>query len=159
MPIRTAATHDVVNQPPPLEGYDVYGADAALREAVAREGGDRAGADDLHALGRLAGSAEAIGWGVEADRHSPELRTFDRFGYRIDEVAFHPAYHRLLEVAVTAGLAGAPWAEGSHVARAAGFVVWSQVDAGVGCPMSMTYASVPVLRERARPRRRLASRP
>ena len=98
----------MVNQPPPLEGYDVYGADAALREAVAREGGDRAGADDLHALGRLAGSAEAIGWGVEADRHSPELRTFDRFGYRIDEVAFHPAYHRLLEVAVAAGLRGRP---------------------------------------------------
>jgi putative acyl-CoA dehydrogenase len=151
MPIRSAATHDVVNQPPPLEGYDVYGADAVLREAVARESG-RARVDELHALGRLAGSAEAIGWGVEANRHSPELRTFDRFGHRIDEVAFHPAYHRLLEVAVTSGLAGAPWSadgeSGCHVVRAAGFVVWGQVDAGVGCPASMTYASVPVLRER-----------
>jgi putative acyl-CoA dehydrogenase len=147
MPIGSA-THDVVNQPPPLEGYDVYGVDAALREAVVHEGGVGQ-QDDLHTLGRLAGSAEAIGWGVEANRHGPELRTFDRFGNRIDEVAFHPAYHRLLEVAVTSGLAAAPWASGSHVARAAGFVVWSQVDAGVGCPASMTYASVPVLRERA----------
>src|SRR5438309_8971655 len=99
-------THDVVNQPPPLQGYDVYGADAVLREAVAREG---VADDDLHALGRLAGSAEAIGWGIDANRHGPELRPFDRFGNRIDEVAFHPAYHRLLEVAVTAGLAAAPW--------------------------------------------------
>src|SRR3954470_7522997 len=152
MPIRSATTHDVVNQPPPLEGYDVYGADAVLREAVGRESGGRARVDELHALGRLAGSAEAIGWGVEANRHSPELRTFDRFGHRIDEVAFHPAYHRLLEVAVTSGLAGAPWSAerdaGCHLVRAAGFVVWGQVDPGVGCPASMTYASVPVLRER-----------
>src|SRR4051794_30443918 len=152
MPIRSAATHDVVNQPPPLEGYDVYGADAVLREAVGRGSGGGARVDELHALGRLAGSAEAIGWGVEANRHSPELRTFDRFGHRIDEVAFHPAYHRLLEVAVTSGLAGAPgWAGGEPgcpVARAAGFVVWGQVDAGIGCRASLPYASVPVLRER-----------
>jgi len=147
MPSGPGQTHDVRNQPPPLEGYDVYGADAVLREAVAREGGTDH-EDALHALGHLAGSAEAVAWGADADRHSPELRTHDRFGNRIDEVAFHPAYHRLLEVAVTSGLAAAPWNAGSHVARAAGFVVWSQVDAGVGCPASMTYASVPVLRER-----------
>src|SRR3954451_1250928 len=138
-------THDVLNQPPPLEDYDVFEADAVLGEAVAR-----AGVDDkaLHELGRLAGSAEAIGWGMAANRNSPELRTHDRFGHRVDELKFHPASHGLLEVAVTAGLAGAPWEGGSHVARAAGFVVWSQVDAGVGCPASMTYASVPVLSER-----------
>jgi putative acyl-CoA dehydrogenase len=151
MPSPTASTHDVVNQPPPLEGYDVYGADAVLCEAVAREGAT-CGDDDLHALGRLAGTPEAIGWGVDANRHGPELRIYDRYGHRIDEVEFHPAYHRLLEVAVTCGLAAAPWSsggrDGSHVARAAAFVVWSQVDAGVGCPASMTYACVPVLRER-----------
>jgi len=147
MPGTASATHDVVNQAPPLQDYDVYGADAVLREAVARAGAC-AHEEELHALGRLAGSAEAIDWGVQANRHGPELTAFDRFGHRIDEVAFHPAYHRLLEVAVTAGLAGAPWDGGSHVARAAGFLVWSQVDAGVGCPASMTYASVPVLRER-----------
>jgi putative acyl-CoA dehydrogenase len=153
MPTRTDPTHDVVNQPPPLEGYDVYATDAVLRESVAREA-DRSSEqdDDLHALGRLAGSAEALAWGFAANRHGPELRTFDRYGHRIDEVEFHPAYHRLLETAVTCGLAAAPWSsggrDGSHVARAAGFVVWSQVDAGVGCPASMTYACVPVLRER-----------
>src|SRR3982751_2889951 len=89
-------THDVINQPPPLEGYDVYGSDAVLREAVTREGtlGEQQH-DDLHALRRLAGSAEAIRWGTEANRHGPELRAFDRFGNRVDEVAFHPAYHRL----------------------------------------------------------------
>jgi putative acyl-CoA dehydrogenase len=141
-------THEVTNQPPPLEGYDVFGADAALVEAVDREGAAWA-ADDLHALGRLAGSPEAIAWGFEANRNPPELRTHDRFGHRIDEVAYHPAYHELMRVAVGHGLHGAPWAveqPGAHVARAAGFVTWSQVEAGHGCPVSMTYSVVPALR-------------
>jgi putative acyl-CoA dehydrogenase len=143
-----SATHDVTNQPPPLEGYDVFAADAALVEAVERDGAGWA-VDDLHALGRLAGSPEAIGWGFDANRHSPELRTHDRYGHRIDEVTYHPAYHELMQVAVSHGLHGAPWAidrAGAHVARAAGFVVWSQVDAGHGCPISMTYSIVPALR-------------
>jgi putative acyl-CoA dehydrogenase len=144
-------THTVINQPSPLEAYDVYAADAVLREAVRREGG--AAADvDLSALGRLAGSPEAIAWGAAANRYVPELRTHDRSGVRIDEVAFHPAYHRLLETAVAHGLHAAAWTDdrlGAHVARAAGFLVWSQVDAGVACPVSMAYACLPVLRERA----------
>jgi len=142
------ATHEVTNQPPPLEGYDVFGADAALAEGVEREGAGWA-ADDLHALGRLAGSPEAIGWGFEANRHPPELRTHDRFGHRVDEVRYHPAYHELMQVAVGHGLHGAPWAvdrPGVHVARAAGFMTWSQVEAGHGCPVSMTYSIVPALR-------------
>jgi putative acyl-CoA dehydrogenase len=143
-------THEVTNQPPPLEGYDVFAADAALVEAVEREGAGWA-ADDLQVLGRLAGSPEAIAWGFEANRHEPELRTHDRYGRRIDAVAYHPAYHELMQVAVGHGLHGAPWAvdqPGTHVARAAGFVVWSQVDAGHGCPVSMTYSVVPALRSR-----------
>jgi putative acyl-CoA dehydrogenase len=143
-----STTHEVTNQPPPLEGYDVFGTDAALVEAVEREGAGWA-VDDLHALGRLAGSPEAIGWGFDANRHPPELRTHDRYGHRIDEVAYHPAYHELMQVAVSHGLHGAPWAvdqAGAHVARAAGFVVWSQVDTGHGCPISMTYSIVPALR-------------
>jgi putative acyl-CoA dehydrogenase len=146
--VSMTATHEVTNQPPPLEGYDVFGGDAALVEAVEREGAGWA-ADDLHGLGRLAGSSEAIAWGFDANRHPPELRTHDRYGHRIDEVAYHPAYHELMQVAVSHGLQGAPWAvdqPGAHVARAAGFLVWSQVDAGHGCPISMTYSIVPALR-------------
>jgi putative acyl-CoA dehydrogenase len=145
---RMAATHEVTNQPPPLEGYDVFGADAALVEGVEREGAAWA-EEDLHALGRLAGSPEAIGWGFEANRYPPELRTHDRYGHRVDEVRYHPAYHELMQVAVGHGLHGAPWAvdrEGAHVARAAGFITWSQVEAGHGCPISMTYSIVPALR-------------
>jgi putative acyl-CoA dehydrogenase len=144
------ATHEVTNQPPPLAGYDLAGADVALLEGLRREGADWA-EDSLHALGTLAGSAEAIAWGFEANRHEPELRTHDRFGHRIDEVDFHPAWHRLMETAIGHGLHGSPWREprpGAHVARYARFYVWSQVESGHGCPISMTYAAVPVLRRR-----------
>ncbi|MFP3902145.1 MAG: isovaleryl-CoA dehydrogenase, partial [Acidimicrobiia bacterium] len=142
------STHEVVNQPPPLQDYDVFGTDAALVEATEREGASWA-LDDLGALGRLAGSPEAIEWGVAANRVPPELRTHDRFGHRIDQVDYHPAYHELMRVAVGHGLHGAPWAveqPGAHVARAAGFITWSQVDAGHGCPISMTYSIIPSLR-------------
>ncbi|AEV86057.1 acyl-CoA dehydrogenase [Actinoplanes sp. SE50] len=140
-------THEVFNQPPPLTGFDVA-ADAALTAALAREG---AGwhTDDLHKLGSLAGSEQVQRWAEEANRHEPRLLTHDRYGHRIDEVDFHPSWHRLMEVAVGAGLAGAAWADprpGAHVARAASFFVWSQPEAGHGCPISMTYAVVPALR-------------
>jgi putative acyl-CoA dehydrogenase len=143
-----APTHDVLNQPPPLQDYDVFAADAALVEATEREGAGWA-LEDLAPLGRLAGSPEAIAWGFEANRHTPELRTHDRFGNRVDEVAFHPAYHELMQVSVGHGLAGAAWAvdrPGAHVARAAGFIIWQQVDPGHFCPVSMTYSVVPALR-------------
>ncbi|MCU1673367.1 MAG: acyl-CoA dehydrogenase [Frankiales bacterium] len=147
VPAAPGATHEVTNQAPPLVGHDVA-ADAALLAGLEREG---AGwhVDDLHRLGRLAGSAEAQQWGEEANRHEPELRTHDRYGHRIDEVEFHPAWHKLLDVAVSEGLAGAPWASTApapHVARAASFYVWSQAEGGHGCPVSMTYAVVPALR-------------
>ncbi len=140
--------HEVTNQPPPLVEYDVFGADRALLEGV--RASDAAWAEAaLGELGRRAGGAEAIAWGFEANRHPPELRTHDRFGRRLDEVAYHPSYHRLMEVAVGAGLHASAWREpraGAHVARAAAFYVWSQVDAGHGCPISMTHAVVPALR-------------
>ena len=143
----TAATHEVTNQPPPLVGHDVA-ADPVLLAGLEREG---AGwhADDLHRIGRLAGSEEAQRWGDEANRVEPVLRTHDRYGHRIDEVEFHPAWHSLMDVAVSEGLAGAPWADeraGSHVARAASSYTWGQIEAGHGCPVSMTYAVVPALR-------------
>jgi putative acyl-CoA dehydrogenase len=136
------------NQPPPLVDYNLFEADAPLREALEREGA--AWAHELvHDLGRLAGTQDAIDWGFQANANPPQLRTHDRFGNRIDEVEFHPAWHRLMEVAVGHGLHALPWRErrpGAHAARAAAFYVWSQVEGGHGCPVSMTYAAVPALR-------------
>jgi putative acyl-CoA dehydrogenase len=140
-------THEVVNQPPPLVGYDVAG-DSALTDAVGREGAAWA-LDDLHRLGRLAGSAEPQRWADEANRNEPRLLTHDRYGHRIDEVEFHPSWHRLMDVAVGEGMAAAPWADprpGAHVARAAAVFTWNQVEAGHTCPITMTYAVVPALR-------------
>ena len=141
-------THAVTNQPPPLVDYDVFSTDAALSEAVARYDGSHA-LPELSGLGQLAGSALAQGWGEDANRYPPVLHTHDRYGHRVDEVDYHPAYHQLLSTAVSHGLHAAPWADdrpGAHVVRAAGFYVWSQTDAGHGCPVSMTYAAVPALR-------------
>jgi putative acyl-CoA dehydrogenase len=141
------ATHQVTNQVPPLTGHDVA-ADDALLEALDREGGGWA-AEQVHELGRLAGSAQAQEWGRLANEHEPRLRTHDRYGHRIDEVEFHPAFHQLMTVAVGHGLHAAPWSEqrpGAHVARAAKCFVWNQVEAGHGCPISMTYAVIPALR-------------
>lgn len=142
------ATHEVTNQPPPLAGYDVFTSDAALEDAVIRYDAGWA-TQDLNRLGKLAGSVDAQGWGEEANKYSPVLRTHDRYGHRIDEVQYHPAYHQLLNTAIENGLHAAPWTDSrpaAHVVRAAGFYVWSQTDAGHGCPVSMTYAAVPALR-------------
>ncbi|PWI20163.1 DNA alkylation response protein [Streptomyces sp. Act143] len=143
----THATHDVINQPPPLAPYDASD-DTALLEGLRREGADWA-EEDVRRLGRLAGSAEAQEWAELANRHEPELRTHDRYGHRVDEVEFHPSWHHLMRTAVAEGLAGAPWADarpGAHVARTAGGLAWGHTDAGHGCPTSMTYAAVPALR-------------
>jgi len=137
------------NQPPPLVDYNLFEANAPLREAVEREGASWAH-DLVQELGRLAGKQEAIDWGFQANANPPRLRTHDRFGERIDEVEFHPAWHELMRVAVGHGLHALPWREprrGAHAARAAAFYVWSQVEGGHGCPVSMTYAAVPALRK------------
>jgi putative acyl-CoA dehydrogenase len=144
-------THLVTNQVPPLPDRDVLGTDPALAEAVTRwvEPHDVHGADELHALGRVAGSAEVRRWADDADRVTPVLRTHTPTGERLDEVTFHPSYHRLMEVAVGHGLTAEPWTRpagsGAHARRAAGFIVWSQVEAGHLCPVSMTYAAAPAL--------------
>jgi len=141
------ATHEVLNQPPPLQDYDVFGSDQALADGVRRENGAWA-IESLSELGRLAGDPEVIRWGFDANAYPPVLRTHDRFGHRLDVVEYHPSYHRLMEVAIGYGLHAGPWTEerpGAQVVRAAGFYVWSQVDAGHGCPVSMTYAALPAL--------------
>ena len=141
-------THEVANQPPPLAGYDTFAANRPLVEALAREGGEFV-EDRAHAVGVLAGSPELIELGFAANRNPPVLATHDRYGNRIDEVVFHPAWHELMRLGVEQGLHALPWREprpGAHVARAALFSLLSGVEAGFGCPISMTYSVVPALR-------------
>jgi putative acyl-CoA dehydrogenase len=144
----TEATHEVSNQSTPLEGYNVLAEDRALHEALRREGAEWA-EDRALEVGELAGRAQTIRWGFQANENTPKLHTHDRFGNRIDEVEFHPAWHELMRVGIGHGLHALPWREpqpGAHVARAAMFIVFSQAEAGVGCPISMTYSAIPALR-------------
>jgi putative acyl-CoA dehydrogenase len=143
-----ADTHEVVNVSRELVDYNLYLQDAALQEAVHREGAAWAHAD-LTAFGNRAGSADYLALGVLANRFGPELETHDRFGNRIDLVTFHPAYHALMKTAIEHGLHSSPWTDpgpGAHVARAARTYMQTQVEAGHGCPITMTFAAVPSLR-------------
>ncbi|MGY1773994.1 acyl-CoA dehydrogenase family protein [Blastococcus sp. SYSU D00813] len=143
-----SVTHEVTNQAPPLVGHDPIAGDAALAEACVRHG-DEATLASLADLGALAGSEQAREWGRLADENHPVLRTHDRYGHRVDEVEFHPAWHELMRTAFEHGLAGAPWTDPSphaHVRRAVGYLGWTQVEMGHGCPVTMTYAAVPALR-------------
>lgn len=145
------ATHEVLNQPPPLSDYNLFASDRALTEAVRREGAGWAAAE-LDALGARLGSAETIEWGFQANANPPVLRAFDRYGNRQDKVEFHPAWHRLMALGVGAGLHAAPWADpkqGAHVARAAGAFMLVQIESGVQCPITMTYGAVPALRRQS----------
>src|SRR6267154_4619520 len=129
------ATHDVLNQPPPLE-LNLFAADRALCDAVEREGAAWAKAQLLE-LGQFAGSRAAQAWATQANENPPRLRTHDRYGNRSDEVEFHPAWHELLRVAVGHGIHCLPWEEdraGAHVARAALMFLASECEQGHGCP-------------------------
>ena len=140
-------THEVSNQPPPFAPRDLWADDGALREAVAREGGN-AFASQLAAYAALAGS-ELLRLADEAHRDRPRLRTHDRFGHRIDRVEFNAAYHEVMGTAVAHGVAGLSWHEsrsGAHVARAALSYLHYQAEPGSSCPLTMTHAAVPVLR-------------
>jgi putative acyl-CoA dehydrogenase len=138
----------VTNQPPPFEDVNLFDGDIALRDAVMR---NAAGTNEIEltSFGALAGSAQTYALGFAANRNDPELHTHDRFGRRIDEVTFHPAWHQLMEISTSHGLHAAPWRDASphaHTHRAAKFFLMAQVEAGHGCPISMTYAAVPALR-------------
>jgi len=141
-------THVVENQPPALVPYDAFATDTPLREALVREGGGWAN-DEVAAYGRLAGG-ELMLMGELANRHRPVLVPVDRYGHRIDQVDFHPAYHQLMATAVRHGVAGFAWRHadrpGAHVARAALMYLHNQADQGSSCPLTMTYACVPALR-------------
>ena len=142
-----ANTHQVENQPPTLENYNSYTADRALQEGVKREGGTNDSA--LKTFGQWAGSTEAIALGFDANRYAPQLVTHDRQGHRVDLIEFHPAYHQLMQTAVEHGLHASPWRNpqpGAHVNRAANYFLQAQVEAGHGCPITMTFAALPALR-------------
>ncbi len=143
-----SATHEVFNQATALENYNVFGADRPLVEALRREGGEWA-EDRAMEIGEAAGRAQTLRWGFEANENPPKLRTHDRYGNRIDEVEFHPAWHELMRIGIGRGVHALPWREpqpGAHVARAAMFIALSQAEAGIGCPISMTYSAIPALR-------------
>jgi len=140
-------THRVENQPPALGDHNVFATDRALAEALDREGGGW-GKDRALALGARAGSAEVQEWARLANRHTPELRTHDRFGHRIDRVDYHPAWHHLMALAVGHSVHALPWQEhrpGAHVVKAALAFLMNQGENGVCCPMAMTFAAVPAL--------------
>ncbi|MFT5677140.1 MAG: putative acyl-CoA dehydrogenase, partial [Paraglaciecola sp.] len=135
--------------PPILENYNMFAQDEILKDCVLR-GGAKWAMPDLTAFGRLCGSAEHINLGIEANRIKPVLNSHDRYGQRIDQVDFHPAYHQLMAASTQQGLTGSPWAApktGAHVRRAAGCYMLTQVEAGHGCPITMSFASVPTLQK------------
>jgi putative acyl-CoA dehydrogenase len=139
---------EVLNQPPVLQGRNLFTENVPLVEGVRREGADHA-VERLAALGAGSGEAADRELGRLANENEPVLHTHDRFGHRIDEVEFHPAWHELLELSVGHGTHALPWREpgpGAHVARAAMMLCGSGLESGHGCPISMTYAAVPVLR-------------
>jgi putative acyl-CoA dehydrogenase len=142
------STHEVGNQPPPFEDVNLFDTDRALVEALEREGGG-AFRERVAAFGARLGNAETLALGREANRHPPELCTHDRFGHRIDEVAFHPAWHEVMRLAMAESVHNLPWREprpGANAARSALHYLLSQVEAGACCPLTMTFACVPALR-------------
>jgi putative acyl-CoA dehydrogenase len=143
-------THEVINQSTPFVGVNLFDSDRALRDAL-RFNAPQLDTRALSAIGAEAGSAETVEHARLANVHTPELRTHDRFGHRVDQVEFHPSYHALLGGALRHGLHGAPWSRpaGAHIERAAGFIVWTQAEPSVLCPVSMSYAVTPALRANA----------
>ncbi|WP_370263066.1 acyl-CoA dehydrogenase family protein [Limnobacter sp.] len=145
---RLGETHQVTNVANDLNGYNLYSSDTALAEAVRREGGAW-GEQELTDFGARCGQAEYLELGHLANRYPPELDTHDRFGNRVDLVRYHPAYHALMKTALEEGIHSQPWThprEGAHVVRGAKAFVQSQVEAGHGCPVTMTFASIPSFR-------------
>jgi putative acyl-CoA dehydrogenase len=141
-------THTVFNQPPPLEGVDVFASNTALVEGVQREGAGWV-LERASELGRLIGSEPQQQWGRLANENKPVLRTHDRFGNRIDEVEFHPAWHKLMTLGVEHELHSLPWTSEepfAHTARAALYMTAMQAEAGFCCPITMTFAAIPALR-------------
>ncbi len=147
----TDPAREVLNQPPRLQPVDLLETDLALQEALEREGGGWGG-DAVHEAGVVAGGLEALDHGRRAERNQPRLITHDRYGNRVDQVDLDPSWHWLLGGAVNRAIHSLPWREprpGAQVVRAAMFMLWGNANDGVMCPVSMTYAAVPALRDAA----------
>jgi putative acyl-CoA dehydrogenase len=151
-----SATHEVLNQSAPLEDYNLFETNAALGDALAfnlpraRLASAR---QRLGTLGAALGARDTLALADAANRFPPELKTHDRQGRRRDEVEFHPAWHALLALALRHGLHSAPWSApdpGAHVERAAGYLLYSEVENGTQCPVTMTYGSVPAIKANAK---------
>ena len=146
----SVATHEVFNQAAPFSGINLFHANRPLQDALALHAPTLATAPFV-ALGAEAGSADMQVHARLANTHTPVLHTHDRVGRRVDEVEFHPSYHALLGSALKHGLHGTPWAggPGSHIARAAAFMLFTEAEPSVLCPVSMSYAVAPALRGNA----------
>ncbi|MFN3714319.1 MAG: isovaleryl-CoA dehydrogenase [Alcanivoracaceae bacterium] len=143
-----ATTHEVENVSRELQDYNLFGEDRVLQQAVEREGAGWA-KPALTAFGELAGKADYLELGFLANKYTPEYDTHDRFGNRVDLVKYHGSYHALMQTAIENGLHASPWTDpksGAHVARAAHTYMQSQVEAGHGCPITMTFAAIPSIR-------------
>jgi putative acyl-CoA dehydrogenase len=141
-------THEVFNQVPPLVNYNAFETDAALREGVAREGAGWA-LEELRAFGAVTGREDVIALGFAANKFTPEFKSHDNYGHRIDLAEFHPSYHELMRLSMEAEIHALPWNRpqaGAHVARVAKHYLMTQVEAGHLCPITMTFAAMPALR-------------
>lgn len=146
-------THEVANQPPPLTNYNLFSADPLLRGMVEKSGAAW-GLELLNALGQTAGTEAVFQWGFEANENPPLLKTHDRFGHRLDVVAYHPAWHELMRLSIGSGLHHLPWKNprpGAHGVRAAMYLALSQIEQGHFCPITMTFAAWPALEAHAHP--------
>jgi putative acyl-CoA dehydrogenase len=143
-------THEVFNQSKPLIDYNLYSTNIALQEAVQREGADWSHAE-LTSWGEFLGRASTFELARLACKNRPILHAFDQFGNRRDEVEFHPAWHTLMTAAMAQGLHSEPWVtpkKGAHVARAAAYIMQSEIEIGLQCPLTMTYGCVPTIAKR-----------
>ncbi len=150
-PSNRTATHEVINQPPPLADYNAFDADPALSEALVREGGEW-GVDRVRDFGAVVASAEALEHAKRAQRNIPVLKSHDRYGNRIDAIDYDPSMHWMLRLGVERELNSLPWRRphaGAHVVRAGLFHLFNQLDTGPCCPMSINYAAVPTMRQDA----------
>lgn len=145
-------THEVFNQPEPLVNYNLFASNRPLQDAL-KFNAPGLDTEELTQLGASLGTAEMQAHARLANVHTPELHTHDRFGRRIDQVEFHPSYHALMSAATNAGLHGTAWTHhespSPHVLRAAGFMLFTELEPSSLCPISMTYAVTPALRSNA----------